>query len=388
MPRFITGGFEWGDMVFEPTQEQQLIRRTARELAEAEFADHPFPDPAEGYPWGFARTLAEHDLLGIRLPREYGGEGMSALDTVVAMQGVGEVSPVAASTIHMASFGPAQAIAEYGDEALRERYLPDVAAGESIVAIGMSEPEAGSHATAMTTEAEDDGDAWVINGQKAWVSEAPHADAFLVYVRMPDGHIGSVIVDEDTPGFAVADPDRNMADQPQSELFFDDARVPKANTLLTGPDAFRKQITAYNIERVGSAAKVWIAARWALREALEYSKEREQFGQPIGEFQAVEHRLAEMATKVTNMRYQIFDALAADELPSRLESSMAKVYVTEAGQEVVDDALQIKGAAGYVGDTPESFLFRYVRGYRIASGTSDVHRTMIARSLRESGLPD
>jgi alkylation response protein AidB-like acyl-CoA dehydrogenase len=374
-------------MEFELTGEQQLIRRTARELAEAEFADEPFPDPAEGYPWGYARTLAEHDLLGIRLPREYGGEGMSALDTVVAMEGVGEVSPMAASTIHMASFGPPQAIAEFGDDDLRERYLPDVARGESIIAIGMSEPEAGSDATSMTTSAEDDGDAWVINGEKIWVSEAPHADAFLVYVRMPDGHIGSVIVDEDTPGFTVADPDMSMADQPQSQLFFDDARVPKENTLLTGPDAFRKQITAYNIERVGSATKVWIAARWALQEALDYSKQREQFGQPIGEFQAVEHRLAGMVTKVTNMRFLIYNALADDELPSRLESSMAKVYVTEKGQEVVDDALQIKGAAGYVGDTPESFLLRYVRGYRIASGTSDIHRTMIAKSLRESGLP-
>lgn len=385
-------------MDFEPTQQQRLIRRSARELAESEFAEVPFPDPEEGYPWDYAQILAEHDLLGIGLPQEYGGEGMSAIDTVLAMQGVGKVSPIAASTIHMASFGPPRAIAEFGTKEQKERYLTDVAAGESIIAIGMSEPEAGSHATAMTTEAEHaSGDArasgntddeWIINGQKAWVSEAPHADAFLVYVRMPDGNIGSVIVDKDTHGFTVADPDMNMADQPQSQLFFDDARVPKKNTLLTGPEAFKKQITAYNIERVGSATKVWIAARWAFEDALRYSNEREQFGQPIGQFQAIEHRLAEMATKLTNMRFLVFNALADDELPSRLESSMAKVYVTESGQKVIDDAIQIKGAAGYVGDTPESFLFRYVRGYRIASGTSDIHRTMIAKSLRESGLPD
>lgn len=375
-------------MEFEPTQQQRLIRRSARDLAKSEFSDEPFPDPEAGYPWRYARTLAEHDLLGVSLPQAYGGEGMSAIDTVLAMQGVGEVSPIAASTIHMASFGPPRAIAEFGTDDQKERYLPDVAAGESIIAIGMSEPEAGSHATAMSTQAEDSGGEWIINGQKAWVSEAPHADAFLVYVRMPDGNIGSVIADKETSGLTVADPDMNMADQPQSQLFFDNARVPKENTLLTGSDAFKKQITAYNIERVGSATKVWIAARWAFEEALDYSKEREQFGQPIGQFQAIEHRLAEMATKLTNMRFLIFNALADNELPSRLESSMAKVYVTEAGQEVVDDALQIKGAAGYIGDTPESFLFRYVRGYRIASGTSDVHRTMMAKSLRESGLPD
>lgn len=373
-------------MDFDLSEEQRLIQRSARDIAESEFADEPFPDAAE-YPWEYARTLAEHDLLGVGLPLEHGGEGMTAIDAVLVMQAIGEVSPVAATTIHMASFGPPRAIAEFGDEELKAQYLPDVSAGESIIAIAMSEPEAGSHATAMRTEAEEDGDDWVVNGQKAWVSEAPHANAFLTYVRMPDGNIGSLVIDADTDGVSLRS-DQNMAGQYQSQIFLDDARVPKANTLLTGPDAFRKQITAYNIERIGASAKVWICARWAFDEALAYSKEREQFGQPIGEFQAVEHHLADMATKLVNSRLLIFKTLADDELPSRLESSMTKVYVTEACEEVIDAALQIKGATGYVGDTPESFLYRYVRGYRIASGTSDIHRTMMARSLRESGLPD
>lgn len=374
-------------MEFGLSEQQRLIRRSARDIAEARFADDPFPDPSAGYPWHFARTLAEHDLLGISLPQEYGGQGMSAIDTVLAMQGIGDVSPPAASTIHQACFGPPRAIAEFGSDRLKERYLPEVAAGDSIIAIGMSEPHAGSHATAMSTEATDNGDEWIVNGQKAWVSEAPHADAFLTYLIMPDGNIGSLIVDDDTPGLSLST-DQNMAGHPQSQLFFDDAHVPKENTLLTGPDAFKKQITAYNIERVGSGIKVWIAARWAFQEALAYAQEREQFGQPIGEFQAVEHRLADMATKLLNSRFLIFNALADDELPSRLESSMAKVYTTERGEEVVDAALQIKGATGYVGDTPESYLYRYVRGYRFASGTADVHRSMMAKSLRESGLPD
>lgn len=374
-------------MDFDVTEQQRLIRRSARDLAQSEFSDEPFPDPSEGYPWHFAETLTEQNLLGVSLPQEYGGEGMSAIDTVLAMQGVGDVSPPAASTIHQACFGPPRAIAEFGDEQLKEKYLPPVVRGDSIIAIGMSEPQAGSHATAMTTEARDDGDEWIVNGQKLWVSEAPYADAFLTYVVMPDGNIGSLIIDKDTPGLTLST-DENMAGHAQSQMFFDDARIPKENTLLTGPDAFKKQITAYNIERVGSGTKVWIAARWAFNEALEYSQEREQFDQPIGEFQAVEHRLADMATKLMNSRFLIFNALAGDELPSRLESSMAKVYTTEQCEEVVDAALQIKGATGYVGDTPESYLYRYVRGYRLASGTADVHRTMMAKSLRESGLPE
>lgn len=374
-------------MEFEPTEEQRLIRRSARQVAESEFADEPFPDPSEGHPWEYGRTLADQGMLGISLPQEYGGEEMNATDAVLAMQGVGDVSPVAATTIHMASFGPPRAIAEFGDEDLKERYLPPVAAGDAIIAIAMSEPQAGSHVTAMDTAATDDGDVWVVNGQKSWVSHGPHADAFLTYVRMPDGHIGSLVVDADTPGLSLST-DRNMADHPQSQLFFDDARVPKENTLLTGPDAFKKQIRAYNVERIGACAKVWIAARWAFNEALDHAKEREQFGQPVGEFQAVEHDLADMATKLVTSRFLIFNALEGNGLPSRLESSMAKVYVTEACEEVVDDALQIKGAAGYVGDVPESYLYRYVRGYQIASGTNAIHRQMMAASLRETGLPD
>ncbi len=371
-------------MDFDLSEEQRLIQRAARDIATSEFDEEPFPDPGE-YPWDYAQTLAEHDLLGMALPREYGGEGVSAIDAVLAMMAVGEVSPPASTTIHMASFGPPRAIAQFGDEDLKERYLPPVADGESIIGISISEPEAGSHATAMTTSATDEGDEWLVNGQKAWVSEGPHCDAFLTYVRMPDDNIGSLVIDADLDGLELRS-DENMAGQYQSQIFLDDVRVPKANTLLTGPDAFKKQITAYNMERIGAAAKVWIGARWAFEEALSYSKEREQFGQPIGEFQAVEHRLADMATKLVNSRLLIFKALADDELPSKLESSMAKVYVTEECEEVVDAAIQIKGAQGYVGDTPESFLYRYLRGYRIASGTSDVHRTMMARSLRKSGL--
>jgi alkylation response protein AidB-like acyl-CoA dehydrogenase len=373
-------------MDFELTEQQRLVRRTARDLAEEQFADDAFT--WDNIPLENAKTLADHDMLAVSLPEEYGGAGMSALDAVLAMEGVGSVCPQTANTIHAACFGPSRAIDTFGTDEQKAEYLPPVAAGESVIAIAISEPEAGSHATSMTTSAEADGDEYVVNGRKAWVSDSDIADAFLTYVVLPDGHIGSLLVDRDTPGFTVADPDGNMAGEPQSELYFDDARVPKEKVLLSGPDAFKKQITAYNIERIGAMAKVWVAAKWTFDEALEYAQQREQFGQPIGEFQAVQHRLAEMAMRLKTSRLLIYEALADDELPSRIDSSLAKVYVSEACQEVVDDALQIKGAAGYVGDTPESYLYRFVRGFQIASGTNDVHRTMIAKSLAESGYPE
>ena len=373
-------------MDFELTEQQRLVRRTARDLAEEHFADNAFT--WDDIPWKNAKLLAEHDMLAVSLPEKYGGAGMSALDAVLAMEGVGSVCPHTANAIHAACFGPSRAIDSFGTERQKEEYLPPVAAGESFIAIAISEPEAGSHATAMSTSAEIEGGEYVVNGRKAWVSDADSADAFLTYVVLPDGNIGSLIIDRDTPGFTVAEPDENMAGQPQSELFFDDARVPKDKVLLSGPDAFKKQITAYNIERIGAMAKVWIAAKWAFDEALEYSQNREQFGQPIGGFQAVQHRLAEMAIRLKTSRLLIYEALADDDLPSRFDSSLAKVYVSEACQDVVDDALQIKAAAGYVGDTPESYLYRFVRGFQIASGTNDVHRTMVAKSLAESGFPE
>lgn len=371
-------------MDFELTEQQRLVRRTARDLAEEHFADDAFT--WDDYPWQNAQKLAEHDMLGVSLPEEYGGAGMSALDAVLAMEGVGSVCPDTANTIHSACFGPSRAIATFGTEQQKEKYIPPVAAGESIIAIAISEPEAGSHATAMTTSAEIDGDEYLVNGQKTWVSDADSADAFLTYVVLPDGNIGSLIIDRDTPGFTVGSPDMNMAGHPQCQLFFDDTRVPKDQVLLSGPDAFKKQITAYNIERIGAMAKVWVAAKWAFDEALRYSQEREQFGQPIRDFQAVQHRLAEMAIRLKTARLLIYEALADDELPSRFDSSVAKVYISEECEQVVDDALQIKAAAGFVGETPVSYLYRFVRGFQIASGTNDIHRTMIAKSLNESGF--
>lgn len=369
------------------TERQRMIKRTAREIAEEHFAETAFEWDDETR-WENARTLAEHDLLAITIPREYGGEGMSPLDAVVAMEGVGSVCPDSAGLIHGASFGPPRAIAEYGDEPLKGKYLPSIAEGSSRVGIAISEPEAGSDLRNLSTSAEPDGDGYAVHGRKAWVSSPGDSDAFLTYVRMPDGHVGAFVVDSDAEGFEIGDPDQNMAGNPQAELFFEDVYVPPENALTSGPDAFKQLIRAYNIERVGAAAKVWVSARWAFEESLRYVEEREQFGQPIGEFQAVQHRLADMATKLETARLLVYRALSKEGLPSRYESSMAKVYAAEVGQEVVDAALQNKGASGYVGDTPESYLYRRVRGYQIAGGTNDIHRNMIAKSLRENGMPE
>lgn len=374
-------------MKFELTDQQRLVRRSARQLAEEHFAETAFTWEGS-HPEENGQVLADHDMLSVSLPEEYGGAGMAPMDTIMAMEGVGAVCPDSANLIRRASFGPPLVVAKYGTDEQKERYLPSLAAGETYMTIAMSEPEAGSHTTNLSTSAEADGDDYIVNGRKAWVSAATVADTFLTYVRMPDGYIGSMLIDRDTSGLTVGEPDANMANHPQSEIFFDDVRVPSDQILLTGKDAFKRQITAYNLQRIGACALVWTCARWAFEEALRYAQERIQFDRPIAEFQAIQHRLSDMAIGLDTSRLLIYRAVADGELPTRIESSMAKVHVVESCHRVIDDALQIKGAAGYVGDTPESYLYRFVRGFKIGGGTSNIHRDMIAKSLYEDEFPE
>jgi len=373
------------------SQEDRQIRRAARELAEEHFADDDPISQSEGgeeYPSETAQVLAEHDFLGMTLPEEYGGADMSWFDNLMAMEGLGEISPDAANQLVTSNSGNLHIIAKFANEELKERYLPPVTEGRSFIAIAMSEPEAGSAVTDMTTTAEEDGDEYVVNGQKAWVSGAPRADAFVTYVRMPDGNIGSILVDSETPGFDVADPDYNMSGGAQSQIFINDARIPKENTLVKGENSFKEQIKTYNVNRVLGMAGCWVTAKFLFEEALEYAQHREQGGKPISEYQAVQHRLTNMAVKLETSRWLIYRALSGDELPGRALSCMTKVYIAEKAHEVVDDALQIKGAAGFVGDTPEAAAYQRLRGYQLAGGTPDIHRNNVASALFKTGYPE
>ncbi|MFC6765015.1 acyl-CoA dehydrogenase family protein, partial [Natrinema soli] len=283
-------------MQFELTDTQRAIRQAARNLAEDHFDEDAFTWEGE-HPEENGKVLADHGFLGMTLPEEYGGGDASWMEALMAMEGVGAVCPDSAALIRETNVGNVQIIAKFGTEELKEEYLPPVCKGESFIAVAMSEPEHGSDVTHMDTTAERDGDEYVLNGRKAWVSEADRADAFVTYVRLSSNDIGSLLVDSDTPGLTVTDPDVNMAGGSQSQLFFDDARVPVKNELVTGSDSFKRTIKTYNVNRITSMAVNWITAKWVFEEALEYVQEREQFDQPIGEFQGVSHEIADMATK-------------------------------------------------------------------------------------------
>lgn len=369
------------------SDEEKQIRRAARELAEEHFAENAAQWQGE-YPAENAAVLADHGYLGMSLPSEYGGMDASYFETVMAMEGIGSVCPDTAALLVTTNTGNLQIIAKFAEEQYKEQYLPPVCKGEPAPKVAMSEPEVGSSVRDLSTEAEDDGDAYIVNGRKAWVSGAPKAPAFVTYVRFPDGNIGSMLIDRDTPGVSVQEPDINMYGGEQCQIFYEDARVSKDRVLVSGRDGFKRAITTYNANRVFGMARGWVYAKWLFEEALEYAQQREQGGNPIIEYQAVSHRLADMAIKLETSRWLIYRALSGEELPGRALSCMTKAYASQTNHEVADAALQIKGATGYVGDTPEAYAYQRLRGSQIAGGTPDIHRNNIMKALLKDGYPE
>jgi alkylation response protein AidB-like acyl-CoA dehydrogenase len=372
---------------FTLTEAQRELKETAADLAAAEFADRAFTWAGE-LPAANRDTLADHGLLGLALPERYGGGGGTVVDVLLAQEAVGRVCPDTAHVLSRSSMGPPRAIAELGSQELKERYLPAVCAGETTMSVAISEPEAGSDAGAMTTTASADGDTVTLDGMKTWVGKAEEAGAFLVWARFDDGDIGAIVVDAETPGFSLGDAHVNMAGHAQHDLHFDGCELPRERVLAHGDESFKALLTEFNVERCHNAMMCVACGLRAFDEAMAYARDREQFGQQIAEFQGIEWKLADIATQLEAARLMIYRAAdnAVRASPSRLETSMAKVLANEAGQRAVDEAMQICGARGYMRSHPVEYLYRWVRGWKIAGGTVEVQRNGIARELKKHGL--
>jgi len=373
-------------MDFRLTDEQEMIQRTAGRIARENFADRAYTWGGD-LPWENVEVLADNGLLGIALPEEYGGGGYDVLEVLLAVEAVGRVCPDTAHVLSRSSMGSPRVIAALGSEHLKETYLPPVCRGDLIVSIAISESEAGSDAGAMRTTARYDDDDVVLSGHKMWVSKGSHAGAFLVYARFDDG-IGAVMVDADADGLTVEDGYVNMAGHRQNVLQFEDCRVPAENALAVGDDAFKRLLAEFNVERCHNAMMCVACGLAAMDASLEYAQEREQFGQPIADFQVIEHKFADMAIALDAARLLVYRAAANARggTASRMEASIAKVFANEAAQDVVDEALQVHGATGYAQDTPVEYLYRWVRGWRIAGGTVEIHRNAIARLVKKYGF--
>lgn len=372
-------------MNFQLTEDQQLFSEQVRRFAEDKLADGALERAhSPSYPWDIAKILAEQGLIGILVSEEDGGIGGTLMDAVIAIQELALVCPKSADVVQAGNFGAIRTFAEYADPHLKERFLPDLLAGRQLLALGMSEPDAGSAATELKTSAREDGDHIVINGSKVFSTHSPDATAFLIYVRFGPGvgGIGSVIVERGTPGFEVGKPGAFMSGEEWSPLYFDNCRIPKENILL-GPGGFKKQISGFNVERIGNSARALALGRHAYNVAREHALVREQFGRPICEFQGIQWKFAEMSMKLDSAQFLLYRAAtnSDSDLPSPYETAVAKLACNIAGFECANESMQILGGMGYSTETLVEHCFKRTRGWQIAGGSLEILKNRIAEEV-------
>jgi len=374
-------------MDFELTQDQQIFYDTVRRFAAAELADGAVDRAnSDGYPWDIAARFAEMGLLGITIPEAKGGIGGSLSDAVLAIQAVAEFCPRSADVVQAGNFGAIRTFAEYASDDQLARFLPDLLAGKGVMSVGMSEPDAGSSVTELKTSATPDGDDFLINGSKVFGTNSGEADLFLIYLRFGPGTegIGSAIIEKGTPGFTIGPGYRYMNGEAWSPLYFDNCRIPKANILL-GPGGFKKQISGFNIERLGNAARAVAVGRKAFSEARDHAKTRQQFGRDICEFQGIQWKFAEMEMRLEAAQLLLMRAVtrADNGLPSAHDSAVAKLACNEAGFFAANEALQVMGALGFSDDSIVQYCMRRTRGWMIAGGSTEILKNWIAEGVFE-----
>lgn len=374
-------------MDFHLTSEQQAFADGVARFAREQLAPGALErahDPH--YPWDIAKLLAKQGLLGITIAEADGGLGGSLMDAVIAIQTLALSCPKSADVCQAGNFGAIRTFAEYASPAQKARWLPGLLAGEELLGLGMSEPDAGSAVTDLKTSAVKEGDHYVINGSKVFSTHSPDATVFLIYVRFGPGvgGIGSVIIERGTPGFDVGKPSSFMSGEQWSQLYFDNCRIPAANVLL-GAGGFKKQIQGFNVERIGNSSRSLAVGRYAFEQAKAHAQVREQFGRKLCEFQGLQWKFAEMAVKLDAAQMLLYRAATnADRgLPSAYETSVAKLACNTAGFEVANEAMQVMGALGYSQESLVEYCVRRTRGWMIAGGSLEILKNRIAEEVFE-----
>lgn len=371
-------------MDFELNEEQQAFADSVRRFAEANLRDGSLArahDPR--FPREVAQMLGKQGLMGISFDPEDGGQGGTLLDSVIAIEQVASVCPRSADVVQAGNFGPIRTFVEYATPEQKQRWLPDLLAGNICISLGMSEPEAGSAVTELKTNATEDGDDYVINGSKVFGTHSPDAAIYLVYVRFAPGvsGIGSVIVERDTPGFSIGKPTAFMSGEEWSQLYFENCRIPKRNVLL-GIGGFKKQIAGFNVERLGNSARSLALGRYAFNLARDHAAVRKQFGRHLCEFQGLQWKFADMALKLESAQMLLYRAAnVREELPSPYQTAIAKLACNQAGFEVANEAVQVMGGLGYSQESLAEYCMRRTRGWMIAGGSTEILKNRIAESV-------
>ena len=378
-------------MSFQLTAEQEAIREAVREFGENEI--RPIADEyeaAERYPHELLAEAADLDLVAPAVPEAYGGAGMDTISELIVTEELWRADAGVGGSISAARFGT-EMLLEYGDEWMKEEWLPAITAGETPICTGISEPAHGSNVAGMETRAEKEGDEWVLNGQKMWITNGTVADVAIIMARTkPEGGHGGIsafLTPTDVDGYDASRIDNKLGIRAQdtAEIVIDDLRVPEDNVVGGLHEGFYQLMEFFAPARADVGAQAVGVAQAALDASLDYAGEREQFGQPIGEFQAIQHKLAEMATDIEAARSLTYRAGAAIEagdrdLATRL-ASMAKLFASEHAVDVADEAIPVHGGSGYVSDHPVERYYRDARITKIYDGTSEIQKNIIADRL-------
>ena len=384
-------------MEFELTSEQEQVRDEVRRFAESEIAPVASEyDREEKYPYEVMDEAAKMGLTGANIPVEYGGAGYSTLEVAIITEELFAVDPGIALSVTAASFG-ADAIIGFGTDEQKERYLEPVASGDAVMGAAISEPDTGSDVSSVSTRAEKDGDEWVLNGNKMWITNGSVGDYFVVLAETDPDAAGryngfsQIVVESDRDGFEAEKITGKLGvrGSDTAEIILNDVRVPEENLIGNRGGGFLQLMQFFDETRTVVAAQGVGIAKGAAERALDYAQEREQFGQPIGEFQAIQHKLADMHTRTEAARQLTYkSAWSVDNKGDDLTmlSSMAKSFASRVAVEVADEAVQIYGGAGYVDDFDVERLYRDAKITEIYEGTTEIQKNIIGRELMGEGL--
>ncbi|WP_135852743.1 acyl-CoA dehydrogenase family protein [Halorussus salinus] len=383
-------------MDFALSDEQKQIREEVRRFAENEVAPVAKEyDVEEKYPHEVMDKAAEMGMLGSIIPMEYGGAGYNNLESAIITEELFAVDPGIGLCITSASFG-AHAIMEYGTDDQKERFLSPIADGEAIMGAAISEPDTGSDVSSVSTSAEKDGDEWVINGNKMWITNGSVGDYYVVLCQTdPDADgryngFSQIVVESDRDGFESEKITGKLGirSSDTAELILNDVRVPEENLVGTRGMGFLQQMQFFDETRTAVAAQGVGIAKGAAEAALDYAEEREQFGREIGEFQAIQHKLAEMHTETEaarNLTYKAAWNVDQGEDITKL-ASMAKEFASRVAVDVANEAVQIHGGSGFVNDFPVERFYRDAKITQIYEGTTEIQKNIIARELLGKGF--
>ncbi len=384
--------------MYQLPAEQVRLKARARELADDVIAPRAARvDESQEYPWDNVEALTDAGFMGMTIPAAYGGQGASFLDAAIVVEEMARACGVTGRIVVEGNMGAISAIMKYGDESQKRLAAQSVLAGDK-PAICITEPEAGSAATEMTTRADRRGDRYVINGRKHWITGGGVSRLHLIFARVFDDGVeqgigGFIAFRDEDAGLRTGrrEPTMGLRGIPETEILFEDLELP-LERLIQPPQGlargFAGLMNAYNAQRVGAASVALGIAQGAFELALDYSRQREQFGRPICEFQGLQWMLVDMNTLLEASRALVHKAAAGgDGFPDVSEAARAKIFTSESAIKVTNDALQVFGAAGYSRNRPLERMVRDARMFTIGGGTAQILRTVVASKLLERKLP-